>query len=422
MIDNFGLANSRRQGLTFKKIVSAILPVTVKIFLLLLILPLFLVSPLLLGCGTSEPDTVRSTAAAQAAADIPKNQVERVWSERQNDSFNPDFAIGAGDVLEISAPDVDEIKDRTERVSAENTIELPVAGEIKVGGLTEQQARVAIRQALSRLIKDPQVDVFVKEYSSRQVAVIGMVNKPGLYSLNSRSNTILDMIGQAGGMNDRASQTIIFVPVPPGVVANSTETRGLIDIVGNGTDDLNAKPSETHSSSEAETAAKAEAGEGSVSSSAVIQGQTPNALTSLLREEHPISLSVASVVRGSHRDIPVRPGDVIIVPNTGNVMVQGWVRTPGAYTVTPGLTTLGAVTAAGGQMFSSSAKVLRADTDGQLVGIPVDLAKIEAGTEQDVPVQAGDVVIVERSAVGAAPYFVYSIFQKFGSGLAFTAF
>ena len=118
-------------------------------------------------------------------------------------------------MISISVPDVPEINSRVERVSAKNNIDLPVAGEIKVGGLTEDQAREAIRTALAKLVKDPDVNLFVKEYKSRQVAVVGMVNRPGLYSLNSRSDTILDLIGRAGGMNERASNVVMLVPAPP---------------------------------------------------------------------------------------------------------------------------------------------------------------------------------------------------------------
>jgi protein involved in polysaccharide export with SLBB domain len=114
--------------------------------------------------------------------------------------------------------------------------------------------------------------------------------------------------------------------------------------------------------------------------------------------------------------LPARPGDVVIVPAVGEVMVQGWVANPGAFKISPGMTALGAVTAAGGQQFSSSAVVLRTGQNGDQTQLPIDLAKIKAGEEADVPVQSGDVVVVNRSAIGAVPYLVYSLFNKFGTG------
>lgn len=371
---------------------------------------------LLAGCSTGESNgTPKVLAATVAVGSYNSDRVEEVWRSRQSDSFGPDFAIGPGDVLKISAPDVEEIKDRTERVSGDNTINLPVAGVVKVGGDTEAQAREAIKRALSRLVKDPQVDVFVNEYSSRQVAVIGMVNKPGLYSLNSRSETILDMIGQAGGMNDRASTMIMFIPAAPGSSGNLSAAPGLKSMLGRDVQDSQVKPAGAPRIAEPQTAVGPQASVRPASNGA---GQSSETLSGMLRQQHAMSIPVANLGRGNHTDLPARPGDVIIVPNSGNVMVQGWVRNPGAYVVTSGLTTLGAVTAAGGQMFSSDVKILRADGDGQLVALPVDLAKVQKGQEADVAVQGGDVVIVEKSAVGAVPYLFYTLFEKLGAGLA----
>ncbi|MBV8772141.1 MAG: hypothetical protein JO166_07415 [Deltaproteobacteria bacterium] len=113
----------------------------------------------------------------------------------------------------------------------------------------------------------------------------------------------------------------------------------------------------------------------------------------------------------------MRPGDLIIVPARGQVLVQGWVPNPGAYQITSGMTALGAVTAAGGQLFTSSAMVLRAGPAGEKIKLPVNLSKVESGQASDVQVQSGDVVIVERSVAGAVPYTLYFLLSRFGIGL-----
>ena len=64
-------------------------------------------------------------------------------------------------------------------------------------------------------------------------------------------------------------------------------------------------------------------------------------------------------------DLPTRPGDVIVIPIAGEVMVQGWVKNPGAFKITPDLTILGAISAAGGALFSNSVEVIRTDPDGK---------------------------------------------------------
>ena len=115
--------------------------------------------------------------------------------------------------------------------------------------------------------------------------------------------------------------------------------------------------------------------------------------------------------------LPARPGDLMIVPAAGEVMVQGWVRSPGAFNITPGMTALGAITAAGGEMFSSSADVLRTEQGHRQLDYPLDLSRIKKHEERDVFVQSGDVVIVNKTATGALPYLGYSLFNKLNTGL-----
>jgi protein involved in polysaccharide export with SLBB domain len=115
--------------------------------------------------------------------------------------------------------------------------------------------------------------------------------------------------------------------------------------------------------------------------------------------------------------LPARPGDLMIVPAAGEVMVQGWVRNPGAFTITPNMTALGAITAAGGEMFSSSADLLRTEQGHHQVELQLDLAKIRKHTAEDPFIQSGDIVIVNKSATGAVPYFAYLLFNKLGGGI-----
>jgi protein involved in polysaccharide export with SLBB domain len=98
------------------------------------------------------------------------------------------------------------------------------------------------------------------------------------------------------------------------------------------------------------------------------------------------------------------------------VGVYGWVSHPGTFDVTAGMTVLGAVTAAGGAMFSSNVELLRTER-GNRISIPLDLSKIESGKASDLPVKGGDVVLIKSSAVGAVPYGVYTLLSKFGTGL-----
>jgi protein involved in polysaccharide export with SLBB domain len=162
----------------------------------------------LAGCATqSSPDPAMISSAGSGN----QRRLQEITAEREDDSFSTDFGIGPGDLVEVSVPDIDT-QMRVERVSPRGTIDLPIAGAIDVNGMSEPQLSAALTDAYSKYVKDPQVDVFVKSYSSRQAAVVGMVNKPGLYTVNRPNETILDLIGRAGGLAESGGSTIIFVP------------------------------------------------------------------------------------------------------------------------------------------------------------------------------------------------------------------
>ncbi len=360
------------------------------------------------GCGSTQVQDMASNSEVIGTVSKPKvsswneakgmKQLDDVWQERMNDSFSSDFAVGPGDVLQVTVPQMDELKAREIRVSGDNTIALPVLGSIQVGGMTEQQVREAIKERLGKYMRDPEVDVFVKEYQSRMVAVEGMVQKPGLYGLKSRSDTVMDVISRAGGMLENASTRVIFVPanshdagrppvgapLPPGSPASLSVRNSSGSDSGREMPE-HVLPVSTHAGTFSDRPLQMPSG---------AQGRT-------------IVIDLSAISHESHLDVPVRPGDVIIVPAAGQVMVKGWVQSPGAYRIVPGMTVLGAVTAAGGEMFSSSAQLLRSSDSGEKIEIPVNLSDVQSGREPDVTVQSGDVVVVEKSAVGAVPYAFY---------------
>ena len=120
-------------------------------------------------------------------------------------------------------------------------------------------------------------------------------------------------------------------------------------------------------------------------------------------------------VLGVAYNMPVAPGDIIVVPGGGNVMVTGWVYKPGFFSVGSGLTVLGAVGSAGGVMYAgqgSEATLIRSDESGNKVSLPINLDKIATGEEPDIPVRANDVVDVPYSDVRIGPYVVYNILSR----------
>jgi len=110
--------------------------------------------------------------------------------------------------------------------------------------------------------------------------------------------------------------------------------------------------------------------------------------------------------------MPARPGDVIMIPGSGEVFIKGWVTRPGAHKITSGLTVLGAVAASGGSTFpadTSKVKVIRSGKEGEKIVLLADLARIKRGEEPDIPVQEADVVEVPSNAAKLAVYRLYEL-------------
>jgi protein involved in polysaccharide export with SLBB domain len=219
-------------------------------------------------------------------------------------------------------------------------------------------------------------------------------------------------------MNGDASNVVLFIPAAANASAGTAPPEGMLDALADA--QATTKPSESGQAtkSAAENGVRPISVEAPVSATEARSSLDISALSAVFRQSNPIYIDIVTLNRDSHENLPVRPGDVIIVPAVGEVLVQGWVGTPGAYHITPGMTALAAVTAAGGQQFSSHATVLRAGPNGDKIDISVNLSKVEKGEEPDIPVQSGDVVIVNKSAVGAIPYSFYFLMSHFGTGLA----
>lgn len=300
----------------------------------------------------------------------------QLWEKRTRESSLEDYPLGAGDVLEISVPSLDEIQTFSARITGDGTITLPLVGLVHAAQLTEGQLRDEIRRRLeAKYMKDPQVNVFVREYRSRQVAVTGAVQKPGLYNLTNGTNTVLDLIGEAGGMMSDASPRVLLFP--------------------------------------AESAAK-----GAMPSPTAMVAFSKGPNSQLVPKPEPVVINLQSLSQGGgqiYLTLPVRPGDVLMVPPGGEVLVEGWVEKPGSYKITPGLTLLGTVVAAGGPHFaadSSAVELIRAKKDGGKISFVADLDKIKRGEVQDIPVQEGDIIAMPSSPVKVGPYGVYSFISN----------
>jgi polysaccharide export outer membrane protein len=116
--------------------------------------------------------------------------------------------IGAGDLLEMSVFDTPELSGKL-RVSNTGDILLPLVGSLHVQGLKAEEAQNLIRQKLitGGFLKDPQVTIFIAEYATEGVSVVGEVKTPGIYPAFG-SHHLLDYISVAQGLTPLAGTRI----------------------------------------------------------------------------------------------------------------------------------------------------------------------------------------------------------------------
>ncbi len=352
----------------------------------------------LAGCSSQAPPapgSEGSPSAAKLSAAQSDTALDKLWQQRAAEQ--KDLAIGPGDVLEVSVPNVKDLEDRTVRVDGKGDIMLPLVGSLHVAGLTEPEIIDHLANALHKYAYHPEINLLVKTNSSRVVGVMGAVRTPGLYVLNGPSDTVRDLIERAGGLNDNAAHEVLLSPARPGSNGDSMPKPPEFPTTALGAvENSNAQPS------------------GVVTNTALKGAYTPWVRPSSESEfdgssGYLIALDGDSPYR-KYVNFPVRPSDTLFVPLAGQISVTGWVYHPTVLPVTHGLTTLNAVSAAGGMMYAAdptTVKIMRREAGGQTQVIHVNLAEVQRGQAPDVALQANDVVDVEYSAVKIPGYALY---------------
>ncbi|HLW53529.1 MAG TPA: polysaccharide biosynthesis/export family protein [Candidatus Angelobacter sp.] len=120
-----------------------------------------------------------------------------------------DYVIGPDDLLVVNVWKEPELS-RSVLVRPDGKITLPLLKDIKAGGSTPGQLQAKIETALSDYVSKPAVTVIVQEARSHKFNILGQVQKPGSYLLNSPL-TVLDAIALAGGFREWAKQGSIYV-------------------------------------------------------------------------------------------------------------------------------------------------------------------------------------------------------------------
>lgn len=259
------------------------------------------------------------------------------------------YRIGPGDVLTIVVRKAPELSGPV-RVDQRGIIHLPmIEAEVTAACRTESELALEIRTLYLEYKTNPSVEVFVTEFQSRPVSVIGAVMAPGQFKMQ-RQVRLLELLSLAGGPSPNAGRVVNVVHTGNPIICQKD-------------------PAEKEVTPTA-------------------QGLTVFTLT-----------DVIATKEGSNPF--VQPGDIIQLPDADQVFVIGHVTQPRVIALKDKpITVSWAIAMAGGMARdgeSSKVRILREVPGGGKTAIAVNLKAIEKQQGVDIALMPNDVVEVGTS-------------------------
>jgi len=159
----------------------------------------------------SSPNSVAPPAQYETTEDYNRRleQLNQSLAAHPPSGEQAEYRIGSHDLLEINvfeAPDLN----RSLRVSASGEISMPLLGAIQSTGLTARELEGVIEIKLRQYMKEPHVGVFVTTVESHPVSVVGAVKKPGVFQIRG-TKTVLEMLSMAEGLSDDAGDQVLVM-------------------------------------------------------------------------------------------------------------------------------------------------------------------------------------------------------------------
>jgi polysaccharide export outer membrane protein len=170
------------------------------------------VTPVGTPSAAKVPATKVAAAPATAAQSMSVQDVKELRAALES--------IGVGDMVRVTVFRNPELTTET-RVTDQGTIAFPLLGDVPVAGLTPSQVsrKIADKLSTGRFVVNPEVQVTMMQVNSRQVSVLGNVNKPGRYPIDNVNTRLTDFIAAAGGVAAPGSDLITIVSVRDGKAA-----------------------------------------------------------------------------------------------------------------------------------------------------------------------------------------------------------
>lgn len=318
----------------------------------------------------SPSSTPVSTNEAVSATNDRIAQLAQASAVKQGE-----YLIGVGDLLGVEVFDVPELS-REVRVSETGYISLPLLpSKIRAQGLTPFQLQDKLAELLQTngLVSTPEVTVTIKEQHGEPITVIGEVKNPMVIESLGQT-TLVQALSRAGGISDSAGNTVIVTRQPQPVP--NPDDPGSPQAVA---------PPQTYTIS----------------------------LADLLNSGDP------------RFDIPLLGGDVVSVPRAGIIYAVGAVNRPGGFMIQNDgdrITALKVLSLAGGTTNTAKTKnaiILRKNAEtGKRDEVPLDLNKIMQKPDQDIQLQATDILYVPDSSGKRALHRAGDIAISLTTGIA----
>lgn len=140
----------------------------------------------------------------------------------------PEYRLGPGDTIRIFVYQNPDLTLET-RVTENGNITFPLIGILGIGGMTIASAEQTIARALQAggFIKQPQVNILLVQNRGNQVSVLGQVNRPGRFPLETFNTRLTEMVATAGGIASAGADVVIVTGARDG-----KPFRKEIDIAG----------------------------------------------------------------------------------------------------------------------------------------------------------------------------------------------
>ncbi|MBV9209737.1 MAG: polysaccharide biosynthesis/export family protein [Acidobacteria bacterium] len=286
----------------------------------------------------------QSASAQQQVAVKPVSQAPSLSGMRADDTR---YRIGPGDMLDIRVFNRPQFSRDNVRVDSSGLIRMPlIEGEIRAVCLTESELAAEIARRYQEFLREPQVDVFIKEYNSQPVAVIGAVRLPSRFQMTRRVR-LLELLTFAGGLAENAGRSVQVVHTGAGATCN-----------------------------------------------AAVDSEATSGLDNYELKE---------TLKGTELANPfVQPGDVVSIPEAEQIFVVGNVFKPSAIPLREQITVTRAIAMAGGVMPDTKKDKIRIvrQPPGTIEKkeIFVDLRAVDKHQAEDVVLLAGDIVDVPESS------------------------